>query len=125
MVEEEAERSPVVEAPVAQFQEHLEEDQSQKGLKNQVAQNLTEHSPRVWQEEFGVVRQAAVQPSASLLERQAEFVRSQLRPGLSLLLQSHPMQQHSDFEPLMDLEQLPGEQVQAAEEWTVDMVADL
>ena len=40
-------------------------------------------------------------------------------------MQSHPMQQHSDFEPLMDWEKLPGEQVQAAEEWTVDMAADL
>ena len=47
MVEEEVERSPVVADPVDPFRGHLEADQIQKDLQNQVVQNLTVHTPRV------------------------------------------------------------------------------
>ena len=56
MVEEEAERSPVVAAPVDPFREHLEADQIQKDLQNQVVQNQTVHNPMVWEEQFEVER---------------------------------------------------------------------
>ncbi len=54
-----------------------------------------------------------------------ESARSQQPRGLSLLSQSHPMQLHLGFGPLMDREHSPGEQVQPAEEMTVYTVADL
>ena len=56
MVEEEAERSPVVAAPVDPFRGHLEADQIQKDLQNQVVQNQTVHNPMVWEEQFEVER---------------------------------------------------------------------
>ena len=55
-LEQVVERNLVVEALVDQSQEHLEVDQSQKDLINQVVQNLTEHSPRVWLEQLEVER---------------------------------------------------------------------